>query len=333
VQLAPSRVDLDFFAGIAVTADILLVLGLIGAIFDIINGAIQRDKLRDAINSLFESRLKIKRVLTHLDNLYLWMPIFENVYLAFDKSGYTQDAIISLLQTTDLGKPVQADLKDETFYAIARDLRVMDEGRGSWINEDPNWEDLARRLQSQEPARSASISATAHEKVDIAVQASPNTAVLANGKPKSTVDSAQLRAELDVTLVPSKRCHVSEFLCGTLKLSIQRIIDDFSAEAVTGCRNMKHAVATKGKMQLVLSNQDTETWIVSFADKGNSTRFKGVSPTPDTKVDLVLFSSSRKKYLVADGSLVKDRSLATTFIASYANFPDETPALVSQIPN
>ena len=38
--------------GLGVTADILLVLGLIGAIFDIVNGAIQRDKLRDAINKV-----------------------------------------------------------------------------------------------------------------------------------------------------------------------------------------------------------------------------------------------------------------------------------------
>ena len=38
--------------GIAVTADILLILGALGAIYDIINGAIQRDKLRDSINKV-----------------------------------------------------------------------------------------------------------------------------------------------------------------------------------------------------------------------------------------------------------------------------------------
>jgi len=35
-----------------VTSDILLVLGAIGAIFDIIEGAILRSKLRDSINKV-----------------------------------------------------------------------------------------------------------------------------------------------------------------------------------------------------------------------------------------------------------------------------------------
>lgn len=46
------RVMCLLLAGLAVTGDILLVLGIIGAIFDIINGAIQREKLRDAINQV-----------------------------------------------------------------------------------------------------------------------------------------------------------------------------------------------------------------------------------------------------------------------------------------
>ena len=42
----------DFDQGLEVTGDILLVLGGIGLIFDAIEGAIQRSKLRDAINSV-----------------------------------------------------------------------------------------------------------------------------------------------------------------------------------------------------------------------------------------------------------------------------------------
>jgi hypothetical protein len=38
--------------GLEVTGDILLVLGVLQAIFDLIDGAIQRSKLRDAINSV-----------------------------------------------------------------------------------------------------------------------------------------------------------------------------------------------------------------------------------------------------------------------------------------
>lgn len=52
------------FSGLAVTSDILLALGLIGAIFDIVNGAIQKSKLQDAINSVIGLQHLVKYYLS-----------------------------------------------------------------------------------------------------------------------------------------------------------------------------------------------------------------------------------------------------------------------------
>ncbi|KAF8871919.1 hypothetical protein BD779DRAFT_1453368 [Infundibulicybe gibba] len=145
---------IGFFAGLAVTGNILLVLGALGLIFDAIMGAVNRAKLREAINSLFESRLKIRRIVAHLDNLLLWMPIIQEIYQVFEDAGYTEDQIIKKLKDKKLDEPVQEDMKDENYYNIARSLRDLDESRGSWVNEDPYWETLANTLQSIEDATS-----------------------------------------------------------------------------------------------------------------------------------------------------------------------------------
>jgi hypothetical protein len=93
----------------------------------------------------------MKRIVTHLENLYLWMPIIKDIYQTFEDAGYSQDEIIARLKKKKFDKEVVAGIKDETYYKIASDLRSMDESRGSWVNEDPNWRDLARQLQQSEP--------------------------------------------------------------------------------------------------------------------------------------------------------------------------------------
>ncbi|KAF8878185.1 hypothetical protein BD779DRAFT_1217878 [Infundibulicybe gibba] len=121
---------IGFMAGIAVTSQILLVLGVIGLIFDAIMGAVNRAKLRDAINSLFESRLKIRRIVAHLDNLFLWMPIIHEIYQTFEEAGFTEEQIIKKLKDKKFNEPIQEDMKDENYYNIARSLRDLDESRG-----------------------------------------------------------------------------------------------------------------------------------------------------------------------------------------------------------
>ena len=44
--------------------------------------------------------------------------------------------------------PVQEDMKAETFYKAAQELHDMDVRRGSWNNEDPNWESTASALDT-----------------------------------------------------------------------------------------------------------------------------------------------------------------------------------------
>ena len=49
-----SRLIHCILQGLAVTGDVLLVLGILGAIFDAIVGAAMRSKLRDSINKVSE---------------------------------------------------------------------------------------------------------------------------------------------------------------------------------------------------------------------------------------------------------------------------------------
>jgi len=87
-------------------------------------------------------------VLTHIDNLTTWVPTIHVLYDSFEQTGYNKEAIIELLKTQGIMKPVQDDMKAETFYKAAQDLHDMDVRRGSWTNEDPNWESTASALDT-----------------------------------------------------------------------------------------------------------------------------------------------------------------------------------------
>jgi len=87
-------------------------------------------------------------VLNRIDNLTTWVPTIQSLYTSFELAGYNKDAIIELLRADGIMSPVQEDMKAETFYKAAQELHDMDVRRGSWMNEDPNWESTASALDT-----------------------------------------------------------------------------------------------------------------------------------------------------------------------------------------
>ncbi|KAL0945738.1 hypothetical protein HGRIS_014883 [Hohenbuehelia grisea] len=135
-----------FFVGLGVTADILLVLGVLGAIYDIINGAIQREKLRDAINSLVPSRLKAKYVQAPIDQMYKSIPAIKAIYEAYEEVGYDKDKILAKFKNSHFLDSLKRETTKITYQSVGQELADMDSRRGSWTNEDPNWHSLAMVL-------------------------------------------------------------------------------------------------------------------------------------------------------------------------------------------
>lgn len=97
-------------------------------------------------------------MLVHIQNLDLWLHNIVDIYQTYEEVGYDPDKIIERFRTKGLMKPLQSDLQDEKFHKVASDLHDMDSNRGSWMNEDPNWQSLADRLQSTSAINVAAVS-------------------------------------------------------------------------------------------------------------------------------------------------------------------------------
>lgn len=97
-------------------------------------------------------------MLVHIQNLNQWLPSILDIYQTYEEAGYDPDQIIERFKTKGLMKPLQSDLQDENFHKVASDLHDVDGHRGSWMNEDPNWQSLADRLQSTSSINAAAVS-------------------------------------------------------------------------------------------------------------------------------------------------------------------------------
>ncbi|KAF9224617.1 hypothetical protein BS17DRAFT_780164 [Gyrodon lividus] len=146
---------IGFFAGLGVTAELELVLAAIEAIYALINGAIQREKMRDAINALVPSRVKAKFVQEQLNELYECVPTIKAVYDAFEKAGYDKDKIMALLKDGHFLDSLQRETKKITYQATGQDMADMDSRRGSWTNEDPDWHSIVTSLDKAYQEKSA----------------------------------------------------------------------------------------------------------------------------------------------------------------------------------
>ncbi|KAI0798221.1 hypothetical protein C8Q75DRAFT_40655 [Abortiporus biennis] len=145
-----------FFVGIGVTADILLVFGVIGAIFDIINGAIQRDQLCDAINKFIPTRLKAKFSQEQMEQLEKTIPTIQTIYQTYEDLGYNKTKILKKFKDHNWLKNLKTRSSEITYMKVGQELAEMDSSRGSWINEDPDWHPVAENLDiTMQPSSNA----------------------------------------------------------------------------------------------------------------------------------------------------------------------------------
>ncbi|KAI0798224.1 hypothetical protein C8Q75DRAFT_40757 [Abortiporus biennis] len=135
-----------FFAGLGVTADILLVLGAIGALYDIINGAIQRSKLRDAINEFIPTRLKAKFAQEQMEHLEKTLPTIQTIYQTYEDLGYNKEKILQKFKDHNWLKNLKSGAADITYMKVGQELLEMDSRRDSWTNEDLEWRPVAEIL-------------------------------------------------------------------------------------------------------------------------------------------------------------------------------------------
>ncbi|KAF8871928.1 hypothetical protein BD779DRAFT_1574730 [Infundibulicybe gibba] len=296
---------IGFFAGIAVTSQILLVLGVIGLIFDAIMGAVNRAQLRDSINSLFESRLKIKRIVDHLDNLYLWMPIIHEIYQSFEEAGYTEAQIIQRLKDRKFDEPIREDMKDDSYYNVARSLRSMDESRGSWVNEDPNWQSLANTLQSLENISGMIGRTTTSSQHDVYSLPSTNEPP----PPYDSVVGVNIRAAGPASPIFSDpiEFHLNSFLNERSASVTMRTPDE---KFIVGINDSKFLALTQKPLQ--------PSWTMVFAS-ADIEKYKTLWPTPTTTTEVLMMTPTTGQYLLANGSLTDNEALAAKFTLSYSD--------------
>ncbi|KAF7353964.1 hypothetical protein MVEN_01082800 [Mycena venus] len=302
-----------FFAGLAVTANILLIMGVIGAIFDAISGAIQRSQLRDAINSLYPSRIKIKLIQINISGI-------KKLYAIFEKAGYNKDTIIKELREGDVMSNLQESAAAASYYEVAKGLVEHDRTRpgGAWTNEDPGWENIARSLDTELAAKKLAARANAFAfnptMLISASAASPRIAtstshiqpmgLMANnltteyqndemrkcdrslsrleymkdhGMDYKLPLSQKTTAQITVVLQPKDSKTVSPLLQGPMRLSLESFLN--ATAAVVHVQAGTHGTLQADTANLKLSTEHgpkaPTDWIISFANAAEASSFAG----------------------------------------------------------
>lgn len=81
-----------------------------------------------------------------MDRLLTDIPAIKLVYDACEAAGYRQDKILETFQSMDIIAQLQPAHSSITYASVGQELADMDVQRGSWTNEDPNWQALASVL-------------------------------------------------------------------------------------------------------------------------------------------------------------------------------------------
>jgi len=304
-------------------------------------GAINRDQLRKSITSLFSHRLQLKRICNQIDNLKTWLPGIKDIYEGFEEAGYDQDEIIKIMKKKKkLFKPI-GEQQDETFYDVAKKLRAKDEEKGAWINEDPEWRELAEDLKRKEDAHggssslppgvgiggstipvggirlaSASLSALSTGSTSLqfatlaAREADPDPPV-----PKLVTDETAFHGVatpvITVNITPKDSERGDET---TWKMSVTSIIDEHSANCNFWPVSVTNVQTVGGRKV-----GEPTKYVVSFANIATSATFRDIWAKKDTVVEVNMFSPPDQAYLLASGQMGKDPA---AFIFSYANLLD-----------
>ncbi|THH34167.1 hypothetical protein EUX98_g49 [Antrodiella citrinella] len=311
-----------FFVGLAVTADILLVFGIIGAIFDIINGAIQRDKLRDAITQLFTDRLRCKQSLAHIDNLYVWLPSIKEIYQTFEDLGYSDQKIIDRFKKRGVMKPLQEDLDAETLYKVASDLHDMDTQRGSWTNEDPNWRKTAASLEAASKVASKIMSNLLDLTIPGNLQHLQRTAYMMTPMTADITDAPPNYHDAHIDVLLSTTATIPAELRDGLTLKLKSFSDEVTAEVVIETKQGRFLGIDDGHIVDKSTVEEPTLWLMGLVNPSTESFLRNASFDPsNVSVDVFLGANVGTKilYLGEKGILVETKGEAMPLKAEYAN--------------
>jgi hypothetical protein len=341
---------IGFFAGLAATADIMLVLGVIGAIFDIIDGAIQRSKLRDAINSLFKSRMKVKFVQDQADQLKMCIPSIKTIYQTYESLHYDKEQILEKFKDHNWLKDLQTATANVTYDSVGQQLADQDQARGSWTNEDPDWHGLVQELNQDLANQRASDAASEAAAAAVAAVGNTITGILSHGPAvvvRSAAPGVPMTAaprHVDTTSREAVKTAnlssfdkgpdgdilvrlngVAPFLQAPLHLRLVNFIDNDSAAVRILEDNDAQALAVlpPGETASVVPAAATaEPWTMRFIDPADAAKFSTAVQKVNTKIRPQVVGVSIEvngKYLTTDGRMIDSYDPPQAeFQASYA---------------
>jgi hypothetical protein len=84
-----------------------------------------------------------------MQNLEKCIPSIKLVYAVFEKAGYDKDKIYQLMKEDNILASLQKGQTGITYWSVGQALANQDAGRGSWTNEDPSWQNIARDLDNK----------------------------------------------------------------------------------------------------------------------------------------------------------------------------------------
>ncbi|EMD39523.1 hypothetical protein CERSUDRAFT_111848 [Gelatoporia subvermispora B] len=320
---------IGFMSGIAVTSTIVLAIGVVGGLYEIINGAVQRSRLRDAINALFASRIKMKFLLDKLEAVNTWIVVLQSVYQVYEACDYDKDKIIEAMKQLDIARFMKEDQDKITYYSVAKGLSDMDSNRDSWRNEDPNWEELARALDTVNAmlaqlganpvimsnalvADHAAISSSVHQpeivsqiEHDKCIESQMRLSIFAQNESPQVMDEPPPPYEehVSVTLTSKDGEPLASALQGPLRVSLKDFADDFSAYVRIGSaaedtflvEDGGSVVRTSGTTNLA-SHPQTVDWLVSFAEPAEAKRFSATGQELHPNLEQQPFAEIRIGY-------------------------------------
>jgi len=120
-------------AALGVVGEVLAIVAIIVVVFGVIEGAIERSKLRDAINELWPQRVKIKQAVEQMRVIVQWVDAIE-VWL--DHSDIIDTKTLDALLDGS-GAGFEPQYRSWTIDHTCDMLAGMDRANGSWTNEDP----------------------------------------------------------------------------------------------------------------------------------------------------------------------------------------------------
>ncbi|KAI1741092.1 hypothetical protein F4680DRAFT_80515 [Xylaria scruposa] len=135
------------WAALGTVATIAAAIGAIVLVWGIIEGSIERAKLRDAINDLFYKRQEVYVQLRTLQAYSLWIAKFELFFLDEYLSKHPE------IFAKQYQKVFQEEADRAKGKPVAEELSQLDQYRHAWTNEDPNLNFNFMMRMTNEPAQ------------------------------------------------------------------------------------------------------------------------------------------------------------------------------------